>query len=214
MTTPPLFPEDDAFDDVRLPLDIEQGAQIGPTFQTTIIQLTSGREQRNADWSQELLKADIGYGLMNDISGDPLDAEDRESSFREILAFFRARRGQWRAFRFRDWSDYQAEFEPLGVGDGTRTEFQLVKSYDTYVRRITRPVSGTIEVFVDGVSAPFTVGAKGLVVMNAAPADMAIVTATYEFDVPMRFQSDVSQVQLTWARAGQVPSIQLIGVRE
>lgn len=213
MTTPPLIGPDLAFDDVRLPADIETGAQIGPSFQTTIIALTSGREQRNADWSQELLKADIGYGMMYDVAtGEMLSPDLAESAFKDIMSFFRARRGQWRGFRFKDWTDYQADQELLGVGPGT--DFQLIRNYGSYRRRITRPVADSIEVFVGGVSSPFTVGELGMIHLNTPAALNEFVTASFEFDVPVRFASDVSQVQLTWARAGTVPSIALIGIRE
>src|ERR1700712_1689150 len=95
------------FDDVRLPVDIEQGSAVGPMFQTTIVPLSSGAEQRNADWSQEKLSADISYGVMA-----KRDPKDVANSFAAIMRFYRARMGRWRGFRFRDHSDFEIYDEP------------------------------------------------------------------------------------------------------
>ena len=42
----------------------------------------------------------------------------------------------------------------LGTGDGTQTQFQLVKRYPSgsviEVRTITKPVAGTVQVYKDG----------------------------------------------------------------
>lgn len=200
-----------SFDDVRLPMGIESGAAIGPMFSTNIISLSGGGEQRNADWDQERLQADISYGMMSKSNPNVT-----KNNFVDIMAFFRARRGRHRGFRFRDWSDYQAVAEPVvsraGVADGKT--FQLVKTYDAYVRRITRPVPETLEVFVGGVpvTTGWTLGPKGVLTFTSAPAGQ--VSASFEFDVPMRFDSDMQQVVLAWAQAGSIPSIKLVQIRE
>lgn len=216
---------DDAFDDVRLPVDIERGAQIGPSFQTTIVTLTSGKEQRNLDWSQELLRADVGFGLMRNVhNGRPLEPGEIDSNFAGIMSFYRARRGQWRGFRFKDWSDYEAKEQLIGIGDGGQLDFPLFKVYgaDTsnpYVRRITRPVWDTVAIFVDGVPANFAAapvlgGPLGTIRLEV-PAPVGVeVVASFEFDVPVRFNSDDIRVQLTHATAGAIPQIQLMGIRE
>lgn len=194
-----------AFDDIRLPEDIEQGAVVGPSFQTSVSTLSSGSEQRNADWLQERLTADISYGVMQ-----KEDPSDRENSFIRILNFYRARRGRWRAFRFKDWADFDAVDEPLLPTPGG---YQLVRVYDEYTRKITRPVPGTVVLFgQDGQPldpAQYVVGDLGLIT-TAAQA----VSAAFEFDIPMRFDSDVMGVSLEHARAGSIPSIKLIQVRE
>ena len=58
-------------------------------------------------------------------------------------------------------------------------------------RRITRPVAGSVSVAVGGVAtAAFAVEPGGLVVLDAAPAAGAVVTAGFAFDVPVRFAED------------------------
>lgn len=205
-----------SFDDVRLPIDIEVGASIGPTFDTNVISLSGGGEQRNANWDQERLTADISYGVM--AKDNPNDVSD---SFARIVRFFRARRGKQRAFRFRDWSDYEASEEPLALVPLQTRQFQCYKQYDTYSRKITRPVADTFVLMMNGTQVP-PAGA------NDVPAwtlNMGVVTFasvppagnyqwSAEFDVPMRFDADTINVVLDWEQAGSIPTIKLIQVRE
>lgn len=187
-----------AFDDVRLPVDIEQGSTVGPMFQTTIVPLSSGSEQRNADWSQEKLSADISYGVM--AKKNPRDIAD---SFAAVMSFYRARMGRWRGFRFRDWSDYQVWDEPLKhIGDNF---WQLQIGYEGYDRIISRPDKDTLQFSVGGA---WTLLPGGIVVLGAA--NSGEVTFSCEFDVPMRFDSDIAQVSMLQIEAGQIPSIKLV----
>lgn len=104
----------------------------------------------------------------------------------------------------------------LGVGDGVRTEFPLVKIYGTQVRRITRPVAADLRVSVDGAEllAGWTLGAKGVVAFDAAPAADAEVEAGFRFDVPVRFAEDrISLSRATFA-AGEIPSVPMIELRD
>ena len=191
-----------AFDDVRLPEDIERESRSLPRFQTSIITLGRGAEQRNVDWIQQRLKFDISYGIQYD------------EAVNEIIAFFYARQGRARGFRFKDWTDYQGVDEQIGVGDGAKTAFQLVKNYVslvTYVRKIICPVAGTIGVTVDGSPVSFTPNmTTGVVTLSSAPAVAAVVRASYEFDVPVRFDSDELPLNIAIYNASAVESIDLV----
>jgi uncharacterized protein (TIGR02217 family) len=185
------------FDDVRLPADIEQGSSVGPMFQTTIVPLSSGSEQRNADWSQEKLSADISYGVM--AKQNPRDVAD---SFAAVMRFYRARMGRWRGFRFRDWSDYQVEQEPVTkVG----AYGLLTIAYEGYRRIITRPDVSTLS-FSNGAQPTMLPGGF-FTLPGGIPAGL---TYGCEFDVPVRFDSDIAKVQLLQINAGSIPSIKLV----
>ncbi len=193
-----------AFDNVRLPENVEQGAEGGPAFQTSVLSLGTGSEQRNVDWSAQRLQWDISYGL------------DHKNDYSLVVDFFYARQGRARAFRFKDWTDYEASDTPIGTGDGVDTTFQLRKAYTsgsvTYYRKITRPVSGTTVIRVNGVVTSASVNVNtGIVTISPAPADGAAITATFEFDVPVRF--DVDKLPLI-ARTATVASISSIPVIE
>lgn len=196
-----------AFDDVRLPEDIEKGSEGGPQFFTSIVRLTSGGEARNQNWVNARCVFDISYGVNEDTTSI-------------VVAFFYARRGRLRGFRFKDWSDFEAESQtPIGVVDGTNKDFQLAKAYDdglvTYIRPITRPVADTLNVFVNGLpTTAYTLGAHGVVSFTNAPSAGSTVRCTFEFDVPVRFDNDTLSLSMETARAAAVSSINVVEIIE
>lgn len=205
-----------AFDNVHLPEDIESGALIGPTFSTTVITLSGGNEQRNADWDQEILKADIAYGIM--AKEDPKDAEN---SFQRVLSFFRARLGRHRSFLFKDWADYEAVGETLYADPDDPTKFQCTKRYDNYLRRLTRPRPETVVLERNGDLLPHEGGATPAwsvmdlgIIQFASNPGFSTLEASFEFDIPVRFESDTMQVTIEWQDAGSIPSINLLQDRE
>ncbi len=195
-----------AFDNVRLPEDIERGAQGGPAFQTTIVALGTGREQRNVDWFAQRCSYDVSYGVQ------------KKSDFIAVVKFFYARLGRARGFRFKDWTDYEAVNEQIGIGDGSTILFQLVKNYNslvTYQRKITRPVAGTTSIRVNGVITPFSINVDtGVVTINPAPAIAAVITASFEFDVPVRFDSDKLDLNARTWEVASIPSIEIVELPE
>jgi uncharacterized protein (TIGR02217 family) len=192
-----------AFDAVRLPVDIEQGAKGGPGFQTTVIQLSGGREQRNVDWSQQRCTFDIGYGIQS--------REDLQA----VVDFFYSRQGKARGFLFKDWLDYTADGTRIGTGDGVTTVFPLVKTYGTYHRYIMKADSASLAVYKDDVltTAYSFNSTTAEITFSVAPANGVALTADFTFDVPVRFDTDVLNVALTWEEAGSIPSIQLVEIR-
>ena len=199
-----------AFDDVLFPLELGREAEVMPETQTAVLTAAGGHEARNAGWASARTRYDVGPGVRS------------EADMAALLAFFRARLGPARGFRLRDPFDAGSrEGAPtpldqrIGAGDGARTRFLLVKHYGEQARRITRPVPGSVRVAVDGVeTAAFTLEAGGAVVLDAAPAAGAAVTAGYLFDVPVRFAEDRLSVQRSTFGAGVATSVPLIELRE
>jgi uncharacterized protein (TIGR02217 family) len=112
----------------------------------------------------------------------------------------------------------------IGTGDGETPAFQLVKRYgagdSAYARPITKPVAGTVLVAVDGVpqvaGTDFTLDtATGMVTFLAGhiPVEDAEVTAGFEFDVPVRFDTDRLAIDLAAFAAGEIPDIPIVEVR-
>lgn len=196
-------------DEIRLPVDIERGASGGPEFNTFIATTFGGNEKRNQNWDRARTRWDIGYGVQD------------QEGYSSIIAFFRARRGRARGFLFRDWSDYEVSGHVLGEGDGTKTDFQLVKTYVDAIasvnRSITRPVASTIEIAIDEVvqdSVDWSLQSKGIIRFMNAPAMGKTISWSGEFDIPVRFSSDTLDVDLIWYDAGSVPAIPVIEVFE
>lgn len=191
-----------AFDNVRLPDEIERDSQSIPRFQTSVVTLGRGAEQRNVDWSVQRLRFDISYGIQS------------EEDYHVIRDFFYARLGKARGFLFKDWSDYKAKNQPIGVGDGVTTKFQLTKRYTssvTFVRKILAPVGGTVKVYVSGVLTPVTTNLlTGEITFGVAPVATAPITADFEFDVPVRFDTDELPIQIHIFSAASIGSIELV----
>jgi uncharacterized protein (TIGR02217 family) len=206
-----------AFHEVRFPDDISRGARGGPERRTQVVELASGDEERNAAWANSRRRYDVSYGIR------------RADDLAAVVAFFEARNGRLHGFRFKDWSDYRSGppsqppsplDQTIGVGDGTTTAFQLVKRYasgaQAWVRTITKPVAGTVRVGLAGVeqSADWSVNTTtGLVTFATPPPAGVAVTAGFEFDVPVRFDSDALEVTLDLERLGSITSIALVEIR-
>lgn len=201
------------FDDVRLPEEIEQGSTGGPSFSTSIVRLGSGAEARNQNWQQQRMVYDVGYG----ISSSAVDSDD-PSNFYVVQTFFYARRGRFRGFRFKDWTDYQAFNEPAAKIGTDGLTWQLQKTYAgpvPYSRKITRPVSGTLSL-VNGsgvINPTFYSVANGLITFTAGHAQ-TVVTASFEFDVPVRFDTDVFTLTIQLYNAAMIQSLTITEVLE
>jgi uncharacterized protein (TIGR02217 family) len=204
-----------SFHEALFPLDISLNAEGGPTRRTEIVTLASGREERNAQWAGSRRSWNAGYGVKS------------MADIEKVTAFFEARRGRLYGFRFRDPFDHQSapyskSITPLdqtiGVGDGARLAFTLTKTYESagaaYLRRIAKPVAGTVRVAIAGAETEaFTADeTSGVVTFAVAPPAGAVITAGYLFDCPVRFDSDALRINLAAFRAGDIPSIPLIEV--
>jgi uncharacterized protein (TIGR02217 family) len=193
----------DAFDDVLFPLALGREAEVTPEVSTAIVTSAGAREHRNAEWAEARLHYDVGPGVRS------------EDDIAALIGFFRARMGPARGFRLRDPFDASAEGEVIGVGDGAQAVFQLVKRYGESARRITRPVPGSVRVAVDGVQTNgFALGVGGVVTLDAAPDAGAVVTASFDFDVPVRFAEDRLSVSRATYLAGALASVPLVEIRE
>jgi uncharacterized protein (TIGR02217 family) len=203
------------FHEVSLGLALAIGASGGPERVTDVVRLASGAESRNTRWSQSRRRWEVGGAAM------------RVDVAHELIAFFEARRGRAYGFRFRDPVDSMscppgesigATDQPMGTGDGVTTVFQLVKRYESggasADRVIAKPVSGSVVIAVDGVAgAGFTVDhTTGLVTFDVAPAEGAVLTAGFAFDVPVRFDTDRLEMALVGHEAVRVLRAPLVEV--
>ena len=210
-----------AFHEVLFPLDIALKSAGGPERRTDVVTLGSGREERNARWAHSRRRYDAGYGVKT------------HQALSQAIEFFEERRGRLYGFRWRDRLDHSsaapdaglsASDQAIGSGDGVTAAFQLLKTYggafSPYQRPIAKPVAGSVAVAVDGVvqaeGTAFTVDTTtGIVTFLAGhiPATGAAVTAGFLFDVPVRFDSDYLEVDLSTFAAGAIPKIPLIEIR-
>lgn len=207
------------FHDVRLPDDVERGAQGGPRFKTTILTLGSGFEKRNIEWSQSRGFWDIGYGIQN------------KEDFTRVIDFFYAREGSAHSFRYKDWGDFELTSQVIGTTDTSTTDFQIFKDYVsgaiTYTKEYTKIVTGTATVLVNSISQTVvydTAPAAGEVSINTLTGILTLgsthaattgedIDVTCEFDFAVRFDTDSLDVNLSTFDAGSVPELPIIEVR-
>lgn len=173
------------FHDVQFPPNISYGSKGGPMFKTSVIPLSSGYEQRNANWSKVRGEWDVSHGVKTPEQMD------------ELLAFFYARMGRAYAFRYKDWLDFTLPAYTIGAGDGLETTFQLTKEYTsgpyTYTRAIQLPIVSTLTISVGGiVNVDWSLNADYQIEFVTAPGNGEAITldADAEFDVAARFDTD------------------------
>ncbi len=208
-----------SFHDVRFPPSLSFGSVGGPQRRTDVVTLANGFEERNTPWAHSRRVYDAGLGMRS------ID------DVQELTAFFEARYGQMYGFRWKDWADFKSCRSALGVafddqvigfGDGQQTDFQLIKTYasgdHSYRRPIGKPVAGAVRVGVEqdelqeGIDYEIDT-ATGIVCFVNAPDSGLVVSAGFEFDVPVRFDTDRILVSVASFQAGQVPNVPVIEVR-
>jgi uncharacterized protein (TIGR02217 family) len=205
-----------AFHDLQFPSLIAEGAEGGPEYSTAVIESSGGREQRNANWSTARYRFNVATGLQD------------ESDYATLLAFFHACRGRLNAFRFKDYSDFTMARQTIGTTDGSDATWPLFKSYvsgaTTTNRTITRPVAGTVRVWVDNVARTLGAGGSefqvnlstGVITLGATLAALTgkAIEAACEFDVPARFDTDSMPMTLRAFQIGEWSQIPVVEIRE
>jgi uncharacterized protein (TIGR02217 family) len=207
-----------AFHEIRCPDTISRGARGGPERRTQVVELASGDEERNASWANSRRRYDVAYGIR------------RADDLAAVVAFFEARNGRLHGFRYKDWADYKSSLpsqgtgatdQQIGIGTGSLTSFQLAKRYISgaqfWTRSVAKPVAGTVRValgLVEQLSGWTVDAATGLVTFATPPATCVIVRAGFEFDVPVRFDTDMLDVTLDIERLGSITSIPLLEIRK
>ena len=127
------------------PLDdfMALGSSGGPEYQTDIIELSSGIEQRNQSWSFPRHRYLVGIAV------------DYSSKIETLRQLIHTTRGAFNGFRFRDFNDYSSAADPaddylftdqsLGNGDDATLIYQIFKNYVTgsitATRNLTKLVS-------------------------------------------------------------------------
>jgi len=207
------------FHDIRFPASLSFGSVGGPERRTEIVTLANGFEERNSPWADSRRRYDAGVGMRS--------LDDIET----LISFFEARKGQLYGFRWKDWTDFKScapSADPgfldqqIGTGDGVTQTFQLKKTYrsglETYVRLISKPVTGSVKVGISDDELVETLHyevdvATGFVSFESPPDIGVAITAGFEFDVPVRFDAERIEMSLASFSAGEIPTVPVVEVR-
>lgn len=207
------------FHEVRFPASLSFGSVGGPERRTDVVTLANGFEERNTPWAHSKRRYDAGLGMRS--------LDDIET----LISFFEARRGQMHGFRWKDWSDFKsgratAEIsyrdQVIAKGDGATVVFPLMKTYRSgafsYARPITKPVQGSVRIGLAQDEMREAVDYEvdettGLITFVHPPSEEEQITAGFEFDVPVRFDTDRIQTSVASFQAGDVPNVPVVEVR-
>lgn len=203
-----------AFHEVQFPVDIALGASGGPGFSTAVVVTSGGHEKRNINWTAARRR----YNATHAIRG--------QSDFDTLLAFYHARQGRAHGFRFKDWQDYKITNQVLATTDGATDRYQIFKRYSSggvdFDRDIKKPVAGKTTVTLDNVdqTGNFTLDDNtGLIDFSTSGSPSAtspagqVLRVTTEFDVPVRFDTDLMQGSEPKPGGHAWPNIVLIEIR-
>lgn len=197
-----------SFHEIQFPVDISFGASGGPQYSTDLVVTNSGHEQRNINWSSSRASYNVAHAIKT------------QSQLEDLIAFFRARKGRAYGFRFKDWSDYFANNQKIAVADGIEKQFQLIKSYSSgqqvEKRLVHKPVQNSVEIFVDNILQVqnYSINYQnGAIIFDIAPSDSSEISASFEFDVPVRFDTDSLSTSIDDYKVYSWQNISLVEIR-
>lgn len=196
-----------SFLNIRFPTDIRYGFTGGPVYKTETIPGKIPAE----NISRALYDAAV-YEFTADL-------QRFNGQLDELIAFFRLTKGGFHSFRFKDWLDYQAADSHIGTGNGTQTVFQLRKVYEfdglEEFRTITKPVAGSVSVKINGtLTTAYTLDATtGIITFSSPPSAAAVITASFQFDVHVKFNQDALPIGRNTPSTYDANAIKLIEVQ-
>ena len=192
------------FSDHRFPTDVSYGMLSSTYFDTEIIETHTGNEYRN-------IRNPFGRNKYSIVG-----AVRTNEQTRQLINFFRSVRGKAIGFRFKDWLDYQVVDQEICVADGRTKKYQLIKTYSLgtvlEVRKITKPVYGSVEIFLDNKKTRLANidYDNGNITFPKPPKKGAKIKANFEFDVPVRFNTDILSVSLENFDVNSFENLELI----
>ena len=208
-----------AFHEVLFPIDISQGAKSMPTFSTIVVETDGGAETPVQLWLRPRYRFEISHELK------------RLDSAAALTAFFFARAGKANGFRFQDLNDFSSDIAGQAPGlkhatvviDGNHFQLQKLYTNQGYstARKISKPVAGSVTLFDNtgaamtgfGTTPGVTVDTTtGICTVSGTPLTY-VPTATFQFHVPVRFDTDMQEMLLNNPASRSWVNISLMEIR-
>ncbi len=170
-----------------------------PTFSTEIQSSIAGREVRVQNFQNPIWEFTLAYEyLLNDPRARD---ENEQTPLETLVGFFLARGGQFDDFLLNE-SDLTQRLEdsaysgqPIGTGDGTTKNFQLVRNVGGFLEACQNPANQVATIYDNGTlqaTNAYTI-TNGLVQFNNAPAVGHSITADFTFLHRVRFDAGTSR---------------------
>lgn len=168
-----------SFIETRLLDCVAYGTEGGPSWVTRRVSLKSGIIRRNAQRSRPTYRFTVLYQNLK-----PVD-------HRSVIAAFNACRAGVYGFRLKDWSDFQATDELIGLGTGSPQMVQLAKLYEFGAQNASRPIRKLVSASLTHNGSPLTASIDlntGIATFTATAGHT--IRWSGEFDVPVMFEQD------------------------
>ena len=177
-----------------------------PIFSTVIQTAVSGRTTRLPQRNAPVWQWEVDFTLLR--------SSNAYAEMQQMTGFYLSQLGAGSAFSYQDSEDNSVTSQYFGIGDGSTTSFQLVRSLGGFVENVYLP-TGTPLIYINGAQAlqlegglgnlqlengggildlengvAYTISASGVVTFATAPAIGAILTWTGGFNWLCYFDDD------------------------
>lgn len=169
-----------------------------PRFATRIQRAVSGRELRALDQPWPIWTWTLSYSLLRDkwdaraIGGPGLGYDE----LRTLAGFFLQQQGSFLPFLFDDPTDNAVTGQPLGTGDSSATQFQLVRTMLGFAEPIAAPNAVTA-IYFNGVlqsGSGYGIDPEtGIVAFATPPPAGQLVSADFTYRFRVRFAEDTAE---------------------
>lgn len=179
-----------------------------PRWSTVTKKSVSGREFRAAQYSYPIWEYRLAYEVLRGRSALP--------EMQQLAAFFNARQGSFDTFLYTDPDDSSVTAQQFGTGDGTTTQFQLVRAFGGY----TEPVfdlNGAPQVYKAGVlqtaGTNYMLDSAGLLTWVTAPTAGQALTWTGSYYWRCRFMQDAADFNQFMRQLWELKSLEFTTVK-
>ncbi|QAY96712.1 hypothetical protein CWB41_14030 [Methylovirgula ligni] len=203
MTTPPSFP--------ALPGQT-WSVHKRPTFSTRVAAHVSGREVRAALYAQALYEFELTYSGLDSAGADNgLQA----NSLQALMGLYLAVQGQFGTFIYTDPTDNSVESQPVGQGDGSTTDFTLVRTLGG-TSEIISWCGAISAVFLNGVSvspSAYSLVAPNTLSFTSPPTTGQLIEASFTYGFICRFIDDQEDFENFMSGLWSVDSLKFRSVK-
>ena len=191
------------FYDIVFPESISMKSSYIIEYNTIINKSKNGNELRISNYDYPLLS----YNVINEIK--------TKTELEDIINFFKLVKGRAYGFKFKDWLDYKVINQNIAVADGEQKDFQLIKTYNInnklQTRKITKPKQVSIFINNQNITTNISINYEnGIITFNTPPEKDTIISASFEFYVPVRFDNDKIEIVMKNEKVGEIKDLKIV----
>jgi uncharacterized protein (TIGR02217 family) len=160
-----------------------------PQFSSLPQEAVSGKDNPIQLWPFPRYHYEQTYSVLRISAGE----------FAQLMAFFNLAGGKAGAWLYNDPNDNAATDQIIGIGDGTRTQFGLVRNLGGAIEPVFAPAPAPVIKLNGAPTGAFILGTTGLITMSSPPGAGVQVSWTGTFYWVCRFDDDRIDFRQTMA---------------